>query len=50
MAMNEELDTHNNILDDLDMDVDVTKGAIKRSTDKTKNVRENASGGYCVVS
>lgn len=48
--MNQELDTHNNILDDLDTNVDITKGAVKRSTDKTKHVRDNASGGYCVVS
>ena len=50
LAMNQELDTHNNILDDLDTNVDITKGAVKRSTDKTKHVRDNASGGYCVVS
>ena len=50
LAMNQELDAHNNILDDLDTNVDITKGAVKRSTDKTKHVRDNASGGYCVVS
>ncbi len=48
--MNQELDDHNKILDDLDTNVDITKGAVKRSTDKTKHVRDNASGGYCVVS
>ena len=50
LAMNQELDTHNNILNDLDTNVDITKGAVKRSTDKTKHVRDNASGGYCIVS
>ena len=42
--MNQELDAHNNILDDLDTNVDITKGAVKRSTDKT-NMLETICGG-----